>query len=307
MPSLLPTWNTTSVTALRDFARIRLLAIDVDGTLLGSTSGNVFLNIGQLANRTHLRPVSFVIATGRTLHGVGSVFEQWPAASNSPAILYNGSVVVSPRNSRVKHIQTIPLASVATVLRLCKAHRRSVLAYLYRPNAAPICGTQFEEVYGWSYDWRPETEFNGLRVRWQSQWQYNETANPVALLVRTANTDNTELAEQLRMTESIDLTRSGDSFLEIRPRGSNKGASLSLVASELGLTSECVLALGDNDNDVEMLQWAGIGVAIAEASSDALAGADYVCHYGVARGVVEILRLIRSAHRYYGTETHVGT
>ena len=307
MPSLLPTWNTTSVTALRDFARIRLLAIDVDGTLLSTASGNVFFNIGQLANSTHLRLVSFVIATGRTLHGVGRVFHQWPAASNSPAILYNGAVVVSPRNSRVQHIQTIPMESVATVLRLCKAHRRSVLAYLYRPNATPICDTQFEEVYGWSYDWRPETEFNGLRVRWQSEWQYSESAEPVALLVKTDNIGDAELAEQLRITESIDLTRSGDSFLEIRPHGSNKGASLSLVASQLGLTSDCVLALGDNDNDVEMLQWAGVGVAIAEASSDALASADYVCHYGVARGVVEILRLIRSAHRYYGSETYIGT
>ena len=302
MPDFLPTWDTASVTALRGFAGIRLLALDVDGTLLQPSSHDVFLTIRNLANSTLLRQIAFVIATGRTLHGVTPVLRQWPSTANSAVVLYNGSIIANPRTHRVTQIRTIPYGSVATVLRLCQRHRRPVLAYICRPHAAPISNTEFEEVYGWSHNWRPEREFNGLRIKWQPDWQYSEQVAPAALLVKTVGSARVTLAELLSDSGSIDVTTSGGAFLEIRPRGSNKATSLRAIASELGLSADKVLAIGDNDNDVEMLRWAGIGVAVAGASPDALANANYVCHYGVARGVVEILRLIRSARRYYGGE-----
>ena len=111
-----------------------------------------------------------------------------------------------------------------------------------------------------------------------------------------------ELANLLAVVTGIDVTTSGSSFLEIRPRGSGKAIALSFVASRLGLSSDRVLAIGDNDNDADMLRWAGVGVAVAAASEEAVASANYMCHYGVGRGVVEILRLIRSARRYYKGE-----
>ena len=212
------------------------------------------------------------------------------------------SVVVNPRNSCVAYIRTIPLPSVATVLRLCRARRRPVLAYVCRPEPLPTPDHELEEVYGWSHDWRPEREFNGLPVKWQSRWLYDKLAEPTALLVKAFDAGDAVLANQLRLLKGIDLTTSGSSFFEIRPRSSSKATALSFVASRLGLSSDRILAIGDNDNDADMLRWAGIGVAVAAASTEAVASANYICHYGVARGMVEILRLIRSARRYYRNE-----
>lgn len=138
-------------------------------------------------------------------------------------------------------------------------------------------------------------------MRWQSGWHYSGPAEPTAVLVNNLGSSNetAAVADHLRASACMDLTSSGGSFLELRPRGSSKAAALSFVTTRLGLSRKKVLAIGDNDNDAEMLNWAGIGVAVAAASRGAVASADYVCHYGVARGVVEILRLIRSARRYY--------
>ena len=299
MPNPLPTWNTASLTDLRDFAGIRIIALDLDGTLFRSDTQNVFLNIKNLANSTLLRRLSFVVATGRTFRGVRSLLQQWPATANSPMILYNGSVIINPKSNRLEYTRTIPLPAVATILDVCRTYHQPILAYFCRSHPVPIHGYPTEEVYGWSHDWRPETEFNGLPVRWQSHWHYEDEAEPTACLVHTQGANTVTLANRLRACSSVDVTTSGGSFLEIRPRGSNKAVSLSRIATADGLSAHRVLAIGDNDNDAEMLRWSGVGVAVSAASQTALASADYVCHYGVAQGVLETLRLIRSARRYY--------
>ena len=61
-------------------------------------------------------------------------------------------------------------------------------------------------------------------------------------------------------------TSEGDALLEIQDVSVNKGQSLGLVAEKLGLSMDQVAALGDGDNDVEMLEAAGLGVAMANSS-----------------------------------------
>ncbi|MDE0178933.1 MAG: HAD-IIB family hydrolase [Gammaproteobacteria bacterium] len=301
MPDPLPTWGTASVAAVRRFARVRLLALDVDGTLLEGGGHSVFGHIRTLANSTLLRPIHFVIATGRTLYGVAPILRQWPVTMNNPAILYNGSVVTTPRDNQVIYSRTISKPAVSAILDVCRIHHRPVLAYICRPQR--ILGSDsLEEVYGWTHSWRPETEFNGLSVNWQSNWRYVASTAPTAVLVKTPEQRDGALARDLRSLEGIEVTTSGGAFAEIRPHGSNKAAALDFVVSKLGLDRGCVLAMGDNDNDADMLRWAGIGVAVASASKHASANANYVCRHGVAGGVVEILRLIRSARRYYRDE-----
>ena len=85
-----------------------------------------------------------------------------------------------------------------------------------------------------------------------------------------------EIEQLLLEINGISFTRSGLSFIEIRPAGSNKGAALASAAEVLGLQRENLLALGDNDNDMEMLLWAGVGVAIAGASNAALEASRFV-------------------------------
>src|SRR5574341_1323856 len=65
-------------------------------------------------------------------------------------------------------------------------------------------------------------------------------------------------------------------LVEGLPRGMNKSVGLAWLADGYGIGREEVLAVGDNDNDAEMLGWAGVGVAMGNASRAALAAADWV-------------------------------
>jgi hydroxymethylpyrimidine pyrophosphatase-like HAD family hydrolase len=65
-------------------------------------------------------------------------------------------------------------------------------------------------------------------------------------------------------------------WLDIGPRGVDKAHGLAMVCEDLGIDPADVLALGDGRNDIEMLQWAGRGVAIGDAPDEVKAAADIV-------------------------------
>jgi hydroxymethylpyrimidine pyrophosphatase-like HAD family hydrolase len=80
-------------------------------------------------------------------------------------------------------------------------------------------------------------------------------------------------------------------WLDIAPDGVNKATALAQVAADLGVKAEDVLAAGDGRNDIEMLQWAGRGVALPEAPPEVQAVANAVSPPFAEGGLVpELLR-----------------
>ncbi|MFT4295952.1 MAG: HAD family hydrolase [Micropruina sp.] len=88
-------------------------------------------------------------------------------------------------------------------------------------------------------------------------------------------------------------TMSGASWIEVARAGVTKASALARVAANWGIDAAAVVAVGDNVNDVEMLRWAGCGVAVANATPEALAAADVVTvsneQDAVARLIEDIL------------------
>ncbi|MDO5677965.1 MAG: HAD-IIB family hydrolase [Propionibacteriaceae bacterium] len=80
-------------------------------------------------------------------------------------------------------------------------------------------------------------------------------------------------------------------WLDIAPKGVDKAFGLSMVCRELGISPEDVLAIGDGRNDIEMLEWAGRGVAMGDAPDEVKAAADVVTGNFVDLGTVEELNL----------------
>ena len=304
MAETLPNW-LHDVEALRRFAKIRLIVIDLDGTLISSAQPNPLLNTIKDLVRSlnhHRYKVGLTIATGRTLAGVRPVLETLPLHKGVPLILYNGSLVVRNGTFKVIERRTISLESLQQIIETSSNHCVRTFAYFYNdPWFEAQDVSEHEYVMGWTSNCEPGHEFNNMPVRWLSTPEVGKTIEPSALLIDTSN-DPTAAAQielELANIHDISITRSGIRYIEVRPKGSNKGIALERIANDTDLTRDEILALGDNDNDSEMLTWAGIGVAISEASPTALTSSDYVCHYGVYEGVVEALRLVRLARRYF--------
>lgn len=88
----------------------------------------------------------------------------------------------------------------------------------------------------------------------------------------------------------IEVTRSGRSNLEIMSDKANKGIGLSALARALGIGREAVMALGDQHNDLPMLRFAGLGIAMGNAEEDIKRQADAVTATNAEDGVAEAIQ-----------------
>lgn len=310
MPEFLPSWETHDVESLRAFAHVRLVALDVDGTLLQQQENRCYYEAYRRQQRQLRRgedKVEVTLATGRTLAGVQPLLHAWPLPTSVPMVLYNGSIVLLNGRGTLLSKKTISPTSLQRILETGRSVDAQVFAYFYA-GADEVGFSALREpeyVLGWSTGERPAREFNQMEVRWQKNWRYDHSECPTAVLIATPAGSKVVacLESQLAGLTDVTLTRSGGAYLEIRPVGSNKGAALEVVARNLNVPRDAVLALGDNDNDAEMLAWAGIGVAVAGASPAALGNSDFICRHGVAEGAVELLRLLKSARRFFPSES----
>ena len=94
----------------------------------------------------------------------------------------------------------------------------------------------------------------------------------------------------LRHCPGCVAVRWNDAFVDVLPEGGGKTEGIACVLEALGLTREQSIAFGDGGNDVEMLQYAGIGVAMGNACPEAKAAADYVTDDILADGLANGLR-----------------
>ena len=101
--------------------------------------------------------------------------------------------------------------------------------------------------------------------------------------------DGLEGRLKARFDGRLYISKSLPYFLEFAAAGVTKGAGLDFLAAHMGFTQEQTIAFGDGENDVELLEWAGYAVAVANAHPKVLAVADYVCPSVEEEGVAQVI------------------
>lgn len=94
---------------------------------------------------------------------------------------------------------------------------------------------------------------------------------------------------QAELAEDFSVMRSKPFFLEFTEKGVTKGTSLNHLIKELGIKREEVIAIGDSYNDQEMIEFAGLGVAMGNAPEDIKAVANYVTDTNMKDGVAKVV------------------
>jgi Cof subfamily protein (haloacid dehalogenase superfamily) len=295
--------STDGLAVLRQLSEVRLVAMDIDGTLLGVPSGRVADVIADLNRslRHYTRGVTLTVATGRAFAGARPILERLQLSRRTPVILYNGAVVCRSDGLGLSRLHTLEKDHLGHLIELTLAAGLSALVYeadLALPLRGDLeNGPLVERVRGFAREPGPPTEFNGLAVEWTiSPTDVPATAS--AAVIPTPRGESEILLASLAETDGLSVTRSSTAYLEVRPRGANKGDALAVIAAERSLAPASVLAIGDSDNDIEMLRWAGCSVAVANSTPDVLAACDYRTSGVAGEGVVETLRLLYDARRH---------
>ena len=117
---------------------------------------------------------------------------------------------------------------------------------------------------------------------------------PTKLVAVDERTRIDELEQRLkpRFAGRLYVSKSLPEFLEFASPDVNKASGLAFLADRLGFSREGTVALGDGENDVELVEWAGFGVAVANAHERVLAAADLVCPSDDEEGVAQVIEAL---------------
>ncbi len=246
---------------------IQLIAIDLDGTLLNSQH--------QLTPRTQRviqqavrQGILIVIATGRTRSAPTANRIMSVLGLNAPGIFLQGLMVYNADGS-VRHQQTMDTARAEAIIRFGEAHR----LHFYGTSGSNLFThpqSPFMEVLAKYQEPVPQEVDSLLHIL---------AANPINKFVFLEYPEKIEALRALLLPQMLggeSLLRTAPEFLEILPPGVSKGVALARLIEELHIPREQVMALGDAENDIEMLQAAGIGVAMGNAMPHVKAIADFI-------------------------------
>ncbi|WP_152486705.1 HAD-IIB family hydrolase [Herbaspirillum frisingense] len=299
-PRILP--DALSLPAdLRAFANVKLIAFDLDGTLISHHAEAPGDRLVDLFLAFRQSKVLLTLATGRTLKGVSVALGQLKNLAQAPLVLYNGSVVMKPEDQTlIAHIAISRHFVESFLDQLRGSSDVSAFLYCVDPEANFIGGgASTEVVYFAGSGFDKAKEFNGMTPRPITDFRL-ESAEVVAILVESRTGQAREqLLKYLQQANNVSITSSGTKYIEIRPAGSSKAVGMQWLCDRYQINPMNVLAVGDNDNDVELLSWAGISVSVGGASDAARRASKYYSQHGAGKAAIEILEIVKHAQRLF--------
>jgi hypothetical protein len=262
----------------------RLIASDVDGTLLGADEVPSE-RTRAVVDRALAAGVPFVLVTGRPPRWIPRLAEDLPGVRW--AVCANGAVRYDIHEDRVHPPLTLAPDTLRELERACAEALPNAWLGVERVGRSAFedAGTQFLCEVDYRHVWTGPDHTSVPR-----EALFERPA--IKLLARDPDLSSDEMIAALAplVGPDIDLTYSSPSGLvEAAPHGVTKASGLAEFAAELGVSAADVVAFGDMPNDVAMLRWAGHGVAMGNAHPAVRAAADEVTATNTEDGVALVL------------------
>lgn len=260
-----------------------LLVSDMDGTLLDSNS-----KVSEKNREAICRFVEggglFTVATGRMEFAVRSYLDVLPL--NVPAILYNGASIYDFKNERVLWSSCLP----------CNMRQLAEDAITTFPGI------------GISIFHNGDIFFAATNIETHKH-EVREGLTPIVTgienipepwykIILTWEPDKLKHVEKFleNRTESFHMVYSEPQFLELLQKDTSKGHALKKLVEMLDNPELCIVAMGDNMNDIEMIKEAGVGIAVENANILLKEKADICCVHHDLHAVSQVIDWIEQGH-----------
>lgn len=261
--------------------KIYLLAIDLDGTLLNSDKQISAATLVALDQARVELGVRIVLATARPPRSTLPFHRQ--LALDTPLINYNGALVYCPASGRILMHRPISLKISRGIIAAARAACPDILV------SAEILDRWYTDRVDDAYMTETGKLVKPDVIAPLEQWL---TQSVTKLLLLGDPRRLGELARLIaeRFTHQVTIVQTDEYLLQIMDATVSKAQGLRVVAAELGVSREQVMAIGDNSNDVGMLQWAGQSVAMSNGTMEAMSAADWITDDNDSDGVANAVR-----------------
>lgn len=264
----------------------KVLALDLDGTLTNREKIVTPRTKAALMQAAAMG-VRIVLASGRPTVGIWPLARELELDKNGGCILsYNGGKIIDCTTGQTLVQHAFPPELIGEVCVNSRYWNAVALTY----DANGIVTEQPDNPYV-----QEEARINRIPVRRVDDLPAEITYPINKLLVVGDPVDMPHIEElmQQMFAGRLSIYRSQPFFIETMPLGVEKSASLAVLLQVLGLRREDLMACGDGWNDLPMIQYAGMGVAMGNAVPSVKAAADYISadndHDGVAEAVEKFI------------------
>lgn len=261
---------------------IRLIATDLDDTLLDASAG-------LTARTQRALDAAMALGCGITLSSGRMIEATLPFARkigvNAPMLLYNGAMIYDHNTDETLYAPRIAYETALGIVKLVEAEGYYIQLY-------PGVGYYCSEIIDYTRAYARQINVPATPVHMpMAQWLEGHPSDMQKMLIidTPEGADRIQAVLREAFPHGACYLKSKAHYLEIAPEGVDKGQSLRFLAEHLGLTPDEVMAFGDGQNDVPMLEYAGAGYAMANACPQALACTPRVAPPNTEDGVAQVI------------------
>ena len=262
--------------------RYKMIVLDLDGTLTNEKK-EITPKTKDALMRAQRLGVKIVLASGRPTYGITALAEELELATHDGYILaFNGGKVTNCANGEVVFEQKLEGNLVPTLYDAAMQAGMEILTY----QGNSIAATKKENKYVLH-----EAFINKMPVVQYDRF-LEQIVFPINKCLIVGDPVPLHQLEQRLVNElkgKMEIYRSAGFFLECVPLGIDKARSLDRLINMLGIRKEEIIACGDGYNDQSMIRFAGLGVAMANASKDVQDTADYITYSNEQDGVAHVV------------------
>jgi len=261
---------------------IKMLVLDIDGTLTNSNkdiSENTKRGIKNIMERGH----KVVLASGRPTPGMRRYAEELELEKYGGYLLsFNGGRIIDCRSGAIVYQKVLPASVIRGLYKFAEDRDAGIITYL---GDKIILGTRADKYI------EIESRINGMPIKKVDNFVEYVDFDVNKCLI-TAEPDKAAVyVEELqeKYGEILSIYRSEPFFIEVMPKNIDKANSIDRMLSTVGLTRENIICCGDGYNDMSMIQYAGVGVAMENAQPEVKEAADYITDSNDNDGIVKVI------------------
>lgn len=235
--------------------QIKLIALDMDGTLLDNQKK---ISAGNAAAIKAAQKAGIIVtfATGRMFRAAKHYADDLQL--DIPLVVYNGARIQESVSEKVLGDWPLDRDVANGVINYC--HRQGIYVQTYIHDTL------------WTYKDCPEvrsySSLEGVPYEVKGDAMLNLPDAPHKLLVVSTKFHQVKAAIENLLPGKVVLTSSAENFIEVMEPGITKWRAIEMLGKKLGIPQEKIMCVGDSDNDVNMLENAGIGVAMGNAADE---------------------------------------
>ncbi|WP_157796444.1 Cof-type HAD-IIB family hydrolase [Bacillus sp. FJAT-45037] len=255
---------------------MKLIAIDLDGTLLNN-EGRVSAYTQDVLNEVADHGHKIAVVTGRHFQITDKIASLFPRSEFM--VCFNGAGVAEPKTRELKQLHTYDITDVAHVIETLKEWG---LAYVVETEDRFIVESIYDDIM---------SVFRAHNVTFDEMKNIREVEKAIVKLsIRGTERELDRLTPLIaQLVPELYVIRSGEQSVDVINRAASKGKAVQWLGEHYGIPREQTIAFGNFDNDMTMLEFASIGVAMANAPIRVKKIADVITASNEEDGVASFL------------------